>query len=733
MKSLPTGRGERSVAPQRHSPLPDRSQSVFRAARRATLPTLIALLVAAGAQGQPVCASSSSWCTDLTARCGTNGCAGNAGDYYDNRDDGHTALPGLEEHPQLTAISTGFGGQFEAWDSSTLAGKVVVGNASVAYVSATQWGSVARVAFMLSPFDALRGYGHYAHNIAYWHPCHLDHPESRDFYHAMHPAMHNSQGSSRSELLEVKKWLIALAAFRPVVKQRLRDAGLLMPTLQMIARRARVGSDAEYLTGDAHPSVFAQTADFESMLQMANDITPETLPPFAKIRVLSDNYGGGNPFIYDADGSNRRIYDTPVSIARIFKDHDFTKWLVVTAEDSLDLNGRPLTHHWSVLRGDPARVRIIPQNPRASVVRIEIDYQPEPTVGSRQSSMVAVGAFVHNGAYHSAPAIVTSVMTGQDRQYESGTGRLLRIDYVDEYRVHPRVAHRKAWASDAFVYEPRNPGGWLRDDGGGSVSEFTRSGLYAAQYDAANNILQVQDVQYTLQSLGDHEKNVWTPIGPPFPYDPIAPTAAFTSPPGGPVSGAVTVSANAQDKVAVTAVSFWVGEIFLRSFAGPPYSFSWNTASVSDGPHALRVVAQDRNRNVAESTLGVVVRNNAAAGQAFYTTLPCRAVDTRTNDAPALAAGASRSFVLAGFCGIPPSARTISANLTVTGSTVGGHVSLQPAGLPAPQTSTINYPAGRTRANNAILTLGLDGAMSAVCVQPSGSAHLIVDVTGYFE
>lgn len=349
----------------------------------------VRLLTASQAGAQDVCSSDYPWCMELRDRCATNGCAGNVGDYYDNRDNGHTSLPGAEEHPQLTLMSSGYGGQSFDWSNPALAGRVVVGNASVAYVDGPNWGSVARVNFMLTQPDASRSYGHYTHNIAYWHPCHLDHPGYRDFYHAMLPTINNSQGSSGSEMYEVKKWLIALAAFRPAVKQRLKDAGLLMPTLQMIARRVRVGSDEEYLMAGAHPNVFEPIpADQESMLRLANDITPDALPPFVKIRSVSDNYEGGNPYVYDSDGSNRRLFDTPASIARIYRDHDYTKWLVVSAEGSFDLNGRNLTYHWSVLRGDPGHVRILPQNPQSSVVRIEIDSQPEPTVESRQSSMV---------------------------------------------------------------------------------------------------------------------------------------------------------------------------------------------------------------------------------------------------------------------------------------------------------------------------------------------------------
>jgi hypothetical protein len=51
---------------------------------------------------------------------------------------------------------------------------------------------------------------------------------------------------------------VTLAAFRPEVKQRLVEHGLLMPTLQMIMRSTnkQLGKQEDYLTGKAHPTVF---------------------------------------------------------------------------------------------------------------------------------------------------------------------------------------------------------------------------------------------------------------------------------------------------------------------------------------------------------------------------------------------------------------------------------------------------------------------------------------------
>ncbi len=126
-----------------------------------------------------------------------------------------------------------------------------------------------------------------------------------------------------------------------------------------------------------------------------------------------------------------------------------------------------------------------------------------------------------------------------------------------------------------------------------------------------------------------------------------------------------------------------------------------------------------------------------AVNKPFFSLDPCRLIDTRgATDplgGPALAAGATRAFAVAGHCGIPLTARAISVNVTVTAPSTMGFLTLFPSGSDRPTTSTLNYAGGQTRANNAVLLLGPTGNVSAFCGQASGTAQLIVDVTGYFE
>jgi len=117
----------------------------------------------------------------------------------------------------------------------------------------------------------------------------------------------------------------------------------------------------------------------------------------------------------------------------------------------------------------------------------------------------------------------------------------------------------------------------------------------------------------------------------------------------------------------------------------------------------------------------------------FVGITPCRIADTRNPagpyGAPPLAAGVPRNFVLTGQCGIPAGAQSVSLNLTVTNTAGPGFILIYPAGGAQPTVSTLNYVAGQTVANAAIVPLG--GTSVTVIAGVSGT-DFIMDTNGYF-
>jgi hypothetical protein len=129
----------------------------------------------------------------------------------------------------------------------------------------------------------------------------------------------------------------------------------------------------------------------------------------------------------------------------------------------------------------------------------------------------------------------------------------------------------------------------------------------------------------------------------------------------------------------------------------------------------------------------VVLRHKPAPPADFYTVPACRLVDTRLSGRP-LVGDSDRGFVAIGACGVPTDARAVSINLTAVDPGTAGHLRLHSWGAP-PQASSLNFVAGRTRANDAIVALGPTGEILVRCAMPgsTAAAHLVVDVNGYFR
>ncbi len=133
--------------------------------------------------------------------------------------------------------------------------------------------------------------------------------------------------------------------------------------------------------------------------------------------------------------------------------------------------------------------------------------------------------------------------------------------------------------------------------------------------------------------------------------------------------------------------------------------------------------------------LGTILDDDGDGPLSFYTLLPCRLLDTR-EAGPALDVGIERVVSAVGACGIPPEARAVVLNVTSVEATGAGDFQAYPAGTAAPDTSVVSFRAGRTRAGIAVVRLGADGGLALTCRMPgssTGSAHAVVDVSGYFR
>ncbi|MEU7615198.1 hypothetical protein AB0B27_03675 [Micromonospora rifamycinica] len=114
----------------------------------------------------------------------------------------------------------------------------------------------------------------------------------------------------------------------------------------------------------------------------------------------------------------------------------------------------------------------------------------------------------------------------------------------------------------------------------------------------------------------------------------------------------------------------------------------------------------------------------------FYPLAPQRLLDTRDGRG-AIGPAQAVELPVAGRGGVPADgAGSVVLNVTVTGPTAGGFLTLYPSPEATPTASSINFPAGWLGSNNVTVKVGTDGKI--MIYNRSGSTHVVVDVVGFY-
>lgn len=134
-------------------------------------------------------------------------------------------------------------------------------------------------------------------------------------------------------------------------------------------------------------------------------------------------------------------------------------------------------------------------------------------------------------------------------------------------------------------------------------------------------------------------------------------------------------------------------------------------------------------RSVALKATGKI----GSAGS-FYPIAPARILDTRTGLGASKKPLGSKGVLhlqVSGRGGVPASGvSAVVLNVTETGATTGGYITVYPTGVTRPTASNLNFPAGRTEANSVTVKLGTNGQVDIY--NNVGSTQVIADVFGYF-
>jgi Big-like domain-containing protein len=133
----------------------------------------------------------------------------------------------------------------------------------------------------------------------------------------------------------------------------------------------------------------------------------------------------------------------------------------------------------------------------------------------------------------------------------------------------------------------------------------------------------------------------------------------------------------------------------------------------------------------------------ADSGLTLVPMSPCRLFDSRADSPGPLDAGTATVFQVANPtpsapCFLPMETKAVALNVTVTQPTADGHLVLYAGNTEPANTSTLNFKAGETVANNAVAELAADGSITIQIHTPghtagADTAHLILDVVGSFE
>ncbi len=205
-----------------------------------------------------------------------------------------------------------------------------------------------------------------------------------------------------------------------------------------------------------------------------------------------------------------------------------------------------------------------------------------------------------------------------------------------------------------------------------------------------------------------------------------------------------TVSAVGVEPVTVTGTAITNGRDYFEIVADTCHlktvapngscSISVRARPIGDGPAVGQLEVTDDSATRTH-TVDLRVTGHVSADGTYVKMGPIRLLDTRSGlGAPKarVAAGGVVHLQVAGTAGVPSTGvSAVVLNVTVTGPTASGFVSLYPTGSARPTVSSLNFTAGWTGANLVTVALGRDGQVDLY--NNTGTTDLIADLVGFYN
>jgi hypothetical protein len=365
-------------------------------------------------------------------------CAGFSAIQYENRDGNHSPLDaGI--YPPLKILAAPQGDPNAIGLATVIRPMPTFMNCSMAS-NDIRFGSLPRSYFHIHDGYQLLAAQYLGNQLAFYPEHHDFDPGINgssgghgDLYATNSPCLLISQGSSGSDQPFLRAFLATAAAFTPEVQQRLIETKLLMPTLQAIFRQSSplAKTEADYLTGKAHPPVFdLRHLDEMAMVTRAQLMTPLSIPPVALLEVVEEPTLKAGVDSFDPPAVKGQVLGTsPANVARVYRSTADGYRITLSSKRSADAERRPLRLSWQVLQGDPQFVDIQPQQDGHSArIRVRWHNLP-PTDGGLQTHRVDVGLFANNGLATSAPAIFSLYLQPTEQRFYNNQASLSEVCY----------------------------------------------------------------------------------------------------------------------------------------------------------------------------------------------------------------------------------------------------------------------------------------------------------------
>jgi hypothetical protein len=213
----------------------------------------------------------------------------------------------------------------------------------------------------------------------------------------------------------------------------------------------------------------------------------------------------------------------------------------------------------------------------------------------------------------------------------------------------------------------------------------------------------------------------------------LGPGVTITVPVDGGFSDALVLNLTATNASAPSYLLVWA--------AGQPRPSSSNLNFAAGQTVANRIivpVAGSINIYNAAGSVDVIADLNGAfrAERANTTTAcrlmpitPTRILDTR-NGGRSLGPNSAMTVQVAGTI-VPPTAKAVVLNITLTNTTATSYLTAWPDQSPRPVASDVNWKAGQTVPALAVVQLSAGGAIDLF--NAAGSTDVIVDVAGWYQ